>query len=82
MTPWGKATAPRKQPFGKLSAEREIQYASHWSLLCLSQERGHLVLYFPITTILDGNYVRPAFSSIVVKMGVSDRTLIFGNVRK
>ena len=40
------------------------------------------VLYFPITTILDGNYVRPAFSSIVVKMGVSDRTLIFGNVRK
>lgn len=40
------------------------------------------VLYFPITTILDGKYVYPAFGSIVVKMGTLDRTLIFGNVRK
>ncbi len=40
------------------------------------------VLYFPITTILDGAYIYPAYSSVVVKMGVTDRTLIFGNVRK
>ena len=40
------------------------------------------VLYFPITTILDGKYIYPAWSSIVVKMGTADRTLIFGNVLK
>lgn len=40
------------------------------------------VLYFPITTILDGKYVYPAFNSVVVKMGTVDRTLIFGNVKK
>ena len=40
------------------------------------------VLFFPLTTILDGRYIYPAFSSIVVRMGTTDRTLIFGNVRK
>jgi hypothetical protein len=33
-----------------LSAEREIQYASHWSLAALSViENGYLVLYFPFS---------------------------------
>ena len=40
------------------------------------------VLYFPITVLLDGKYITPAFSSIDVRMGTVDRTLIFGNVPK
>ncbi len=40
------------------------------------------VLYFPITVILDGNYIRPAFGVVNVTMGNTDRNRIFGTVRK
>lgn len=40
------------------------------------------VLFFPITTILDGKYIAPAFQAVKVRIGTSDRTLIYGNVRK
>ena len=40
------------------------------------------VLYFPLATILDGRYIYPAQKSVSVTISTTDRTLIFGNVRK